>query len=265
MLDSIAMIGNGLVEEHFLLEKRIKQHIDTEFVSKKDREKLTEDSYIRVSSIPYMCPREEVWYALSTEMQNAPLERLRLVFEFGNAFQDVIRNGYLGGMKILVGEWTCACCRYTTEESKFSVMPAKCPKCSGDKFLYQEVKLISEIERISGHPDGYLEVDGVRHILEIKTCNDYFFKCFKKNGLADSLAAKYLVQVQLYMWLSGVRNSIFLFFNKNTSDMLSIKMAYNEEVVQRTLQFVRSVRESLKSKVLLECTCKKQDHAELML
>jgi len=268
MLDEIASIGNSPVgDKCVLFEEKIKRFVTSEFVRGNYREKLDPDGYIRVSSIPYMCPRDEVWYALTDELQYKEKERLRITFDFGKAFEGIIRDNYLAPMEILKGDWECAKCGYVvqSEEEKLIKPYYGCPSCNAIRWKYHESELVNEQYKITGHCDGIVELDGNDYVLEIKSCNAYFFKLFKNDAYSCSFFSKYLIQIQMYMWLSGIHNGIFLFFNKDSSTMYSLPVSYSESIVDDVLKFVSDIRHCIRNSILPECTCKKQDHVDLKL
>ena len=74
---------------------------------------LKMDSFIRISSIPYLCPRQEAICALHKINRPEFIEAKTMVtFEFGHAFENIIRERAFGAKKILLGAWSCKNCGY---------------------------------------------------------------------------------------------------------------------------------------------------------
>lgn len=262
-LDSIAMMGNEVIVAppavvNINLDNRINIHLKG-IAAKSVRPKLTATCPIRASSIPYICPREEVWYALTEDYQPKPLAHMEMIFEFGNAYQDLVRNKYLGPMGLLAGTWACGKCGCVSETK---LMPDNF--CHGS-WHYVEDELYNEEHNITGHPDGVLLIDGASLILEIKTCNEFFFKSIKNYGLTNPFIKKYLIQVNLYMWMAGIYDAAFLFFNKNTGEMRSIQIKYDNNVVNNAIAFVGLIRKHIVDQTLPQCICDKAVHANLSL
>ena len=75
----------------------------------------------------------------------------------------------------------------------------------------------------------------------------------------------YIDQVQMYMWMSGLDESTFLFFNKNTADMHSFTVRYNPQIVKALINKTMLVRNGIKNRELPECHCPEGEHKKLAL
>lgn len=73
------------------------------------------------------------------------------------------------------------------------------------------------------HTDGMIEIDDELMILEIKSMNDASFAKFLKMGVKQS-HPQYFGQVQMMMGMARMQNTLFISYNKNTSQ-------YHAEVV----------------------------------
>lgn len=247
------------------LEGQILKRIDTHHARR--REKMTATSLVRVSSISRICPRDEVHYALSKDFQSENLGAKNITFNFGEAFQDVIRDRYLAKMGVLIGHWKCGKCKkvQTLESDGYVKAPSLACACGSIDFSYIEPEFIDKTHGIIGHADGFLHIGHRYSLLEIKTCNDNSFKMFKKMKFSAPYMEDYITQIQSYMWLSKYDNGTFLFFNKNSSEMFSLPIEYNRMIVDHALQKVSDVRKGIEMKTLPRCYCKDSCHDSLVL
>ena len=101
----------------------------------------------RASSLPYLCPREEVlaWkYELIRLRHPSPM--LQITFDIGHEFHRLYRDVYLGPMGEWQGAWECLNCGWDTDSAglsepvvfgkgavlnpgKITRMPLQCPNC----------------------------------------------------------------------------------------------------------------------------------------
>lgn len=99
--------------------------------------------YFRISSLPYLCPREEVLASKNEiiRVQKLP-PHLKITFDIGDYFHELYRNVYFGPMGEWVGAWECKRCGWDTDKvglsappiyknspPKLARMPEKCPDC----------------------------------------------------------------------------------------------------------------------------------------
>lgn len=255
------------------LEALIKNHISAKSQSNPVG-KMKWDDWIRVSSIPYMCPKHTVWYALSDDIEYS---ESKIIYEFGNAFQDIVRNNYLAPMGVLLGQWKCKRCqiiRKFDDEAIIHKYPHEldesCTSCNfkgngGSIYEYHEITLKSDGHRIQGHADGFLNFGHKYELLEIKTANDNSFKMFKKLKTNAPYMDTYIMQVQMYMWLAQYDETRFLFFNKNSSDMISFSVSLNMDIVNAVLTKVKLIRDGIKNRELPQCFCAEKEHDHLVL
>lgn len=104
---------------------------------------MTEGDYFRISSLPYLCAREEV---LASQYEIIRAEKipphLRITFDIGDRFHELYRNVYWGPMGEWVGAWECKRCGWNTDTAglseppekgkrpaKLTEMPKSCPDC----------------------------------------------------------------------------------------------------------------------------------------
>lgn len=100
---------------------------------------------------------------------------LRLTFDIGEAYHDLIRNQYL--RNDAVGHWECGHCKTLVEFSK--VPKAGCKKCGGSNFSYREVRF-THPSGASGGMDLIVDVgQPLLELVEIKSLAKDEFKNLK--------------------------------------------------------------------------------------
>lgn len=103
----------------------------------------------------------------------------------------------------------------------------------------------NQLRDVSGHIGG--SVDGVvqygddePHILEIKTHSDKNFKKFEKQNVMNAYP-KHYTQVQMYMGLSGIKNTLYAGVNKNTDELYFEVIPFDEEEYELATEKARNV------------------------
>lgn len=89
----------------------------------------------------------------------------------------------------------------------------------------REIPVVSDKFKLAGHADGIVEVDGVKHLLEIKSINSRSFTMLKELP-QDS----HQIQVLCYMQMLKLENTIFWYVNKDRSQIKEISYAYNSQL-----------------------------------
>lgn len=92
--------------------------VDKKIAEKKVTEPLTPDTYIRVSSMGYLCPREEVLRARLkvVKVENQSAQTIR-IFNIGTAYHTMVQNDYLGRHQFIWGNWKCLVCEHVEKDS----------------------------------------------------------------------------------------------------------------------------------------------------
>lgn len=103
-----------------------------------------------------------------------------------------------------------------------------------------------EGEPIIGHVDGILKIDGEASILEIKSTNTRKYKEIENSW---DIPYEYKCQATAYMKALSLKNTIFIFYNKDTSHLLEIHYPYDEEiwkvVEKRFSNVIKSTKDTL--------------------
>lgn len=206
----------------------LKEWIEKRLGSERDVPPLDPDGYIRVSSFAKMCPREEVICARDGITRSDEVEpSLQLIFDHGTALHWALQNLVLPQLDVLLGEWRCNTCSWSTGKVDFSrdisetavSRPTKCPNCDGEPgrepgtrayaFTYIEQHLHNDDFRIKGHPDGFLNVPGLPGlgILEAKSIGQAW-------KVKTAPQVDHVIQAHCYMWLANLKWAKIFYWEK---------------------------------------------------
>lgn len=109
----------------------------------------------------------------------------------------------------------------------------------------EEVRVNISGKEIIGHIDGRVKIDGVPHILEIKSISDIGFK----NVLRGKIDYTYKCQATAYMKALGIPRTLFVYYNKNTSKLQEVRYFYEEglwlHIVRRFTSVINSTPDCL--------------------
>ena len=234
---------------------------------------MSEDSWIRVSSVGGMCAREEVLCAKHNVTREDIFDGyVGINFQIGNAIHWMMQNKVLAPTGKIIGSWRCTYCgeTYGSRSSKLVPRPESCLRCgaiAGDAprldnrpvdgvqsnaFLYVEEWLGDSEYKIGGSPDGQLVFGDASEyslddivMLEFKSANDRNF--FKYKNAPDFMHA---IQTQVYLWLTGYKRAKIIYFNKNCSPADQTPFHehdfdYDPEVIERVKGMIVQIREGV--------------------
>ena len=88
--------------------------------------------------------------------------------------------------------------------------------------------------QIYGRCDGVVQLNGKRGVLEIKSINT-------KRFAGDLPKKEHVVQLMMYLHLLGLRGGVILYECKDTQELKEFYMALDKEVVEKTLEKVKTV------------------------
>jgi hypothetical protein len=210
--------------------------IDCSIVNSKIIEPFAPDEILRVSSLGYMCHREEILRARHKvkKIQKIGAVQQR-VFDVGTAFHSFMQNNYFA--KFLYGNWKCTQCGLITENS----MKTKC-QCGSESLIYEELSLKSDLHKLTGHPDGILVKGDRRWLLELKTINDTGYKMVTDN---ESPKDDHIIQTNMYMAMLKIVQCIAIYFNKNSGVWTQYYMKYNPQIVKGVLDKIAYMRKAI--------------------
>jgi hypothetical protein len=174
-------------------------------------------------------------------------------FDIGNAVHYWYQNYYLGQMGILKGKWRCGNCNAVIgTDPKPEFRPKKCVCGNTSVWNYEECHVYSKEWDVTGKVDGILDIDGKPYVLDIKTSDPDLFKKMKSPWLSAEF------QVQVYLWLTGIKDGVLLYVDKSANGPDPAKefhVKYSEKTVDAVKGLVTAVRMSLESKSLPVCSC----------
>lgn len=220
------------------------EEIRNRLPSVRDKELPFPDKIFRASELSKMCPREEVLrFTYKIKKTEKIDSKTQIIFDFGNAFNNLAQQKWLAEWDMLIGDWICDHCKGIF---LFQKKPATCPSCFKTAFIYRELEFIDKKFSVSGHPDGILEKDGRRKVLELKTCNSQIFKYITE--INKSPLDFHVDQIHIYMWKYKVGEGIILYLNKDQSDLAEFQIAYNSSRMERMLRNVNLAKNGMKEK-----------------
>lgn len=239
---------------------------------------LESDSWIRISSLGTVCPREEVLCSIHNKERSDVIDGdSGMNFEHGHAVHWMMQSRVLPNVGVIIGAWRCTFCgtQYGSRQEGYIPRPDRCHRCgaiAGERprydgrpdlnvndnaFVFVEEWIGNFTHRIGGSPDGQMILEYHKDytpadltLLEIKSCNDDNF--YKYEKAPDFV---HVIQSQLYMWLCEYRKAKLVYFNKNekgTKGLAEHDIEYDEECIERVLSAVSEIRNGIKDTVVPE-------------
>lgn len=247
-------IGKVLNDIREMFNNDISYIIDKYCKVEKEKQIESLDGYLSASNIPYLCLREEYFALLNGTKRGDNIDaKLRLIFETGNAFQDIFRD-IIAPSGILFGMWRCCSCDYVhgSVDGSYTInsrgakeakllrrisWPKKCQFCGEDKFEYIEETIVNESFKIAGHPDGFLMSKVYNDVLEIKTVNENRYRQAKKAPFDE-----HLEQAMFYAWATLKKYVLFVYFNKNNGDYCVHRKRVDQQIISNMLSRIDAYR-----------------------
>jgi len=249
---------------HELIEKALREEV-------RIHNPLRPESWLRVSSIGGVCPRQEVLASrMNVVRQEGISPDLGMVFAMGHALHWGMQNIVMPATGRFVGSWRCTWCGeiYGSLKEGLMARPDRCVRCGAhagevprvnnkpdydvrsDAFVFMEEWVGDHGYMIGGHPDGYF-VDGDPAnftdddviVLEFKSCSESNYAKYKK--APDFM---HVIQAQVYLWLTGFRRGKIIYVNKGKFGMEGVvehDISYDEESVSLVKAAIKEIREGL--------------------
>lgn len=163
--------------------------------------------------------------------------KLQRAFEAGHAFHFRMQKSF-AKMGILRGWWKSKITGkiYGTENPHGILMPKSLDEI-GEKqhdddkrdifelLEYEEIKVENKEFNFKGHVDGILEINGELYVIDFKTTNE------DQYSMLTTAHSKYIVQINIYMWLLNIRNGIIYYEEKNRHQLKEFHLRYNEKLI----------------------------------
>jgi CRISPR/Cas system-associated exonuclease Cas4 (RecB family) len=194
----------------------------------------------------------ECWRQLALEFLECPKvdgeweipHLTRRVFDNGHSVHERLQ-GYLQGISkipelgvVLKGTWKCRSCgKYHGDNSTGPIVEPEVCECSCKSFKYKEWRLRHKELRITGKTDGILQFafDKSHVLLEIKSINTFSFQNLR--GVLD----EHKVQINLYMWLSGIHRALFIYEDKNNQRIQEYSVDFDSNVIAPIIKQLEEV------------------------
>ena len=237
----------------------------------------TAESFLRASSLPSLCAREEALAArLKIERVDQVDVDLNLTFAQGSGMHWVFQNEVFPALgNVLVGQWQCKVCDVVVGglgSTEGNVpMPETCVSCEELKqvviwpadvprFEYLEQHFVNEKFRFSGHNDGFLRLPEFMHlgdgVFELKSISQ-----FRAKKIKDVPDVGHAVQAQAYMWLTNTKWCLILYWDKGTyRDCLTEHyIERDEDCIEQIKTELASIWHGIDTGVLPERFCTSAD------
>lgn len=98
----------------------------------------------------------------------------------------------------------------------------------GFRLVRNEARSFDERYELYFTPDSIIEINGEEYVVEIKSMNTFAYQHAAKSSNPHPSARK---QLQLYMYLLGIRNGIILIEDKNTQEFEVFRIEHNHHEV----------------------------------
>lgn len=240
------------------------------------------DSF-RASSLPYLCPREEI---LASRYDIIRAERvkptLEITWTIGHTFHDLYRDVYYGPMQEWAGAWECIRCGWDTDTAGVSqspvfkeklvskghiaTMPRECGGCGapfwgvpdGERVYgtFKEWSIEDKVIGLKGHPDGWSVRNGADRVLvDLKSHGATGFSS------RTSLRNGHNLQVWGYEHMCGDRDGEVWYMNKSPwGDAISfvrdIRVPFDKkEFKNRVVEPLREVHEGVAGGPITDRKC----------
>jgi len=238
-------------------------------------------SFVRASSLPTMCAREEVLASrLEIEREDKVTSDGCLAMAQGTGMHWVMQNEVLPTIgAYLVGQWLCKSCGKisgdSTDLEKRIPWFSECPQCgfiSEDPHEggpeYVEVELCSSEYRFTGHMDGFLRIPG------IEGDGAFELKSISARGAEDVKECPnmgHVAQMQAYMWLTGLQWGLLLYWNKGVyrSPLIEHYVERDEDAVAEIKKMLVGIWRGLETgelpdRICTSSTCNRAEVCELV-
>lgn len=238
--------------------KKAKEEVSLAGILQRSRVKYKKTKKARPGSLNFnpsqitfgLCHRAKVAQQLGihTIWVDPPAPKLELTFDIGHGIHDSIQ-GYFWKCGLLEGDFRCTKC----DKTWWDVSPKECPfvKSHGRRFLeYREIPLADEEYHIVGRADGLILLEPgseEKHLMDVKSIANRMPNssdrqvCYE--DLIEEAKLAHIIQLNFYMRMSGVHKGHLLYVAKNTSQIKSFYVEYDEELIQPYLDEIKMLLE----------------------
>jgi hypothetical protein len=248
----------------------------------------------RSSAFATLCPREEVLAALGNVIRKNKNDSSAMFnLALGTGVHQAFQSEMLPRLGLLLGSWKCEnSCEFHQKDGKFSythawqtrtvvdtinvnlgpgpeepnlivelsLKPEKCVLCGGSVFQYTEQFFKNKAFGITAHPDGFIKNPWVQNptdddigVLELKTIGKTGSKEVK-----NAPKFEHIIQVQIYMWLTGLKWAVILYWDKSiygTDGLIEHKIERDEDSIEAIKKTIAEVWMGIETGVLPARIC----------
>lgn len=231
--------------------------VKEDFIRKRVKLPLTKQKYIRASGFAYMCAREEVICILEDmERDDSVNSDTMITFGHGTALHNFLQSYLLPQLGVIRGAWKCIECGHEVglvEEGKAPIdciveRPEHCEKCGtmaldehdDPNLLFREQFFFDDQSKVGGHNDGFLVLPGRPGVGVLEA------KSISQKGATEvrhTPKVEHVIQAQIYMWLTGCKWSIILYWVKG---QYGVKCLI-DHVVERDMDTIKKIKRTANS------------------
>jgi hypothetical protein len=220
----------GALIEAVVSSTSLRKIIEVGCATVEDVAPLAADSWMRASSLPNICPREEVFVSINKLVRKREIDGDTFVnFAVGKGIHSELQNSILPLTDVLLGEWECSRCgaHYGIQKpgqrvSEYAIKrPIGCIRCEdpNQTFRFHEYSLTNSQYKLTGHPDGILSIPGITGlgVLEAKSISP-------KGGweVAHTPKLDHALQAHIYMWMLDLTWAKILYWDKGIYGLAGI-------------------------------------------
>lgn len=169
--------------------------------------------YLGMSSLGHEC-RRKIWFGWRHASPRTLEFRSKRIFERGDMEEERVIK-ILNSIGIEVYRWD--------EDGEKIILTGVIGE--------EQQEVVGYAKHCMGHTDGeaigVIESPKTPHLLEIKTCNETYFRSFVKHGMRKTWPG-YYGQSQSYMHHRKLRRGLFIVVNKNTEEIHIERLKYNK-------------------------------------
>ena len=179
--------------------------------------------------------------------------RIQRIFDNGHSLHERLGEN-LAATPFLKGRWQCKeCGTCVGGNEKLGIhLPGSCEECGQKKWGYREIGFLDDETMIGGHVDAILDLRG-RSFNGIEIPKDASeedshlvvdFKSINSRGfrqLAGPMAS-HITQLQIYLYLSGLRAGKFLYENKDDQSFREFFVARDESIVETKVDEAKKLK-----------------------
>jgi len=199
------------------------------------------------------CLRKIAYNFYGAPKKGSHSPQLLRIFDNGS-WMHLRYTSYFERAKVLRGYWKCLnpmCGKIFGREEKLGVFAPylddnfSCECGNTNRLGYEEVRVTSDPEfNFYGNVDAVIKLEDEHYVLDYKSMNSFSFKRFKEPY------QKHIVQVNIYLWLLGLKKGFLLYENKDNQEVRLATVERNDKLISQIQTRAKELNALLKSKKL---------------